>query len=465
MLTQTSKANESAAKKGILASALLASIEVAGGLISGSLGLISSAFNTIMDFVAAVVTFLAVREGSKPPDEVHMYGHEKIESAAAVGEILLLFIVCSWVTYNAITRLMSGKAYIEMLWVALGTNFVSIFIDLFAYLNLKLSSKKRRSEAMEAGALHFMNDLLIAIVVILGLALYGFGVWYGDSVAALGIVVFILYSGLRAVRGSISVLTDAAPKGVIQQLRKQILSVEGIENCHHVRARRAGSRFFVDAHVEIEGQVPLDQAHFIASKIEEKILTVFPNSDVLIHTEPHVRRDPLAVIRAITSQIPEIKGIHGIIVKTIGEKLSLSYHLELESGISVKSAHLIASRLEERIKAALKNVSTIISHLEPTARLPEPAVYSPEELSKLRRQIVQVSQSFPEIRSYHEIEILTREGRYSVTLHCTIDGSTSLVEAHEVATKMEEKIKMIDEKIEQVTIHCEPEDETHARRA
>jgi len=342
----------------------------------------------------------------------------------------------------------------------LGTNFVSILIDLFAYLNLKSSSKERRSDAIEAGALHFMNDLLIAIVVILGLALYGFGVWYADSIAALGIVVFILYSSLNVVRDSISALTDAAPRGVVEQLRDQILTVEGIENCHHVRARRAGSKFFVDAHVEIEGHIPLDQAHFIASKIEEKILKVFPNSDVLIHTEPHTGRDPRAVIRGITSQIPEIKGIHGIIVKTIGEKLSLSYHLELGSGISVKSAHLIASRLEEGIKATLKNVSTIISHLEPIAELSEPATYSPEELSRLRKQIIQVSQGFPEIKSSHEIEILTRQGRYNVTLHCTIDGSTSLVQAHEVATKMEEKIKMTNEKIEQVTIHCEPEDET-----
>jgi divalent metal cation (Fe/Co/Zn/Cd) transporter len=107
----------------------------------------------------------------------------------------------------------------------------------------------------------------------------------------------------------------------------------------------------------------------------------------------------------------------------------------------------------------LKDVSTIISHLEPTAEAMEPAAYGQEELSRLRDQIVQISQDFPKIRSIHEIEILTRDGRYSIRLHGTVDGSTSLDEAHEIVTQMEEKIKAIDEKVERVTIHCEPEEE------
>ncbi len=443
-----------------MAGALLVVIEIAGGLISGSLGLISSAFNTLMDFVAAVVTFFAVRESNKPPDEAHMYGHEKIESAAAVGEIFLLVVVCLWVVYTASMKLLSGETqYIEMFWVAVGTNFVSIAVDLFAYVNLKMSAKSRPSEAMKASALHFMNDLLIAVVVIFGLVLYGFGFQYADSAAALVVVVFILYSGLKMVGESIAVLTDAAPKGVVEQLERQILSVEGVEDCHHVRVRRAGARFFVDAHVEIEGHIPLSRAHFVASQIEAQIVKAFPNSDVLIHTEPHIHRDPLAVIRTDASHFPEIRGIHRIIVTTVGGKLLISYHLELEPGISVKTAHEIANKLEERLNTDLKNISTIISHLEPISERLEPAVYNSEELSNLRAEIVKMSREFAEVQSIHEVQILTRNGRYSISLHGTVDGSTSLAKAHEVITQMEEKIKTIDSRIEQVTIHCEPEED------
>jgi len=465
MLEQSVKASELAAKRGILSGAILTVVEVTGALLSGSLGLLSSAFNTLMDFMAAIITFFAVKEGNKPPDEVHMYGHEKIESTAAIGEILLLLIVCSWITYTAFSRLMSGEADVEMFWIALGTNFISIAVDIFAYMSMRLSSKRRKSDAMEAGALHFLNDLLIAVVVILGLAFYRYGVWYADSVAALGIVVFIVYSSISVIRNSVSVLLDSAPRGVVRQLRKQILSVEGVEECHQIRIRRAGSKFFVDAHVEIDGHTPLNQAHFITLRIEEEVVKVFPNSDVLIHTEPHAAEDPLAVIRDVASQLTEIKDIHGIIVRIVGGKLFISYHLELESGISVKDAHDIASRLEDQLRAKLHNISTIISHLEPTTELMKPVDASPKELSRLEKLIIQVSHSFPEVRSSHEIQILTSEKRYSVTLHCTIDGSMTLAQAHDIATRMEEKIKSIDEKIEQVTIHCEPESEVPMRTA
>ncbi len=449
--------SESAAKKGILAGALLTVVEVAGGLASGSLGLLSSAFNTLMDFVAAVVTFFAVRESSKPPDEAHMYGHEKIESAAAIGEILLLFAVCSWILYTAFSRLVSGERDIELLWVAFGTNFVSIIVDAFAYLNLKVASKENKSEAIEAGALHFLNDLLIALVVIIGLVFYSFGVRYADSIAAICIVGYIAYSGLNVIKNSFSVLMDATPKGVLDQVKEQILKVDGIEDCHHLRVRRAGSKFFVDAHVEIDGQIPLNQAHHIASKIEDQITKAFPRSDILIHTEPHTGEDPIAVVRNVASQMPEIKGIHGITVKTIGDKLSVTYHLELEPEISVRSAHEIANRLEQHLMKELKNVSTIISHLEPNTKLSE-SDYSPKPSTRLQKRITQISQSLSEVRSTHEIQILTRGGRYSVTLHCTVDSSLTLVQAHQVATKIEEKIKMADEKIDQVIVHCEPEE-------
>jgi len=457
MSTERSGTSKSAAKKGILAGAILTVVEVAGGLVSGSLGLLSSAFNTLMDFVAAVIMFFAVRESSKPPDEVHMYGHEKIESAAAIGEILLLFAVCSWILYTAFSRLMSGGQSIELFWVALGTNFVSIVVDMFAYLNLRVSSKENKSEAIEAGALHFLNDLLIAVVVIVGLVFYLFGVRYADSIAALCIVGYIVYSGLNVVRGSFRTLMDAAPKGVLDQMKRQILRVDGVENCHHLRVRRAGSKFFVDAHVEIDGQIPLNQAHSIASGIEEQIVKVFPDSDILIHTEPHTGEDPIAVIRNVASQISEIKGIHGIAVKTIGRKLSVSCHLELEPEISVKSAHEIANRLEERLNKELKNVSTIVSHLEPTTE-PSESDYRPKQSNRLQKRITQISRSLSEVRSVHEVQILTRGGRYSVTLHCTVDSSLTLVQAHEIATKIEEKIKMADEKIDQVIVHCEPEE-------
>jgi len=168
----------------------------------------------------------------------------------------------------------------------------------------------------------------------------------------------------------------------------------------------------------------------------------------------------LEVIRGIASQLPEIRSMHGIVIRDVGGKLSVSYHLELESGISVKDAHDIANRLENQLRGKLDNVSTIISHLEPTTEHMKLVNGSPKELSRLENLIVQVSQSFSEIKSSHEIQILISDKGYNVTLHCTVDGSMTLSQAHDIATRMEEKIKSTDKKIDQVVIHCEPERET-----
>jgi len=104
-----------------------------------------------VDFISSVLMFFAVRESGKPPDEEHMYGHEKFESAAAIVEALLLLIGCLWIVYLAVERLMTGWRGIELFWLALGINFVSIIVDGFAYLNLQASLKTRRNEAIRVG--------------------------------------------------------------------------------------------------------------------------------------------------------------------------------------------------------------------------------------------------------------------------------------------------------------------------
>ncbi len=270
-------------------------------------------------------------------------------------------------------------------------------------------------------------------------------------------MAYIVYQGLKAVGESFATLTDAAPSGMSAMVTERILAVKGVESCHHVRIRRAGPKFFVDAHIRLAGGMTLYQAHSVASSIEDRIKEILPRSDILIHTEPYVGGEPITTIRNIVSEMPEIKDIHGIAVKTIGGRLSVSYHIELEPKLSVADAHECASLLERRIKEEVENVSTIVSHLEPISEISE-SEYSRESARMLEREIAKISAGFSEVRSLHDIEILARKGRYSVTLHCTVDGSVTLAQAHEIATKIEGKIKMVDERIDQASVHCEPEE-------
>ncbi len=200
MVSKRSK--ESAAISGIVAGGLLASLELGAGLLTSSLGLISSAFNTIIDFTAAVIAFFAVRKAAEPPDLEHPYGHEKIEALAGMLEIILLFGVCVGIVYAAVLRLVTGSVRVEMLSLAFGVNFVSIIVDSYAFLRLRKTGKKKASAALQAGSLHFFSDALVAAIVLAGLGLYHFGFVLADSVAALLIVPVVLFSSRGVLKST-----------------------------------------------------------------------------------------------------------------------------------------------------------------------------------------------------------------------------------------------------------------------
>jgi len=461
MTTLAQKGKESAALSGVLAGGILSAIELGGGILTASLGLIASALNTMLDFMATIIAFVAVKKAGEPPDEEHLYGHGKIESLAALAEIVLLFVVCAWIIFQASNRLSSGFGEVEWWPMALGINFVSILFDAYAYRRYRSAAREYGSEALGAGALHFVTDGLIALVVIAGLVLYRsdeMRYWYADSLAALGVIVFILISSVKTMKGATGALLDRAPKGVVEELKREIATVEGVMGCHNIRVRRSGSRVFVDMHVDIDGGVSLPRAHSIASLVEEKVERLFPGSDVVIHTEPKPlgEEDLISKVRDIAAQFPEIKDLHGIRISGIGKSLFIEYHIELEREITLNEAHGIADNLERRLRSSFDTVEEIISHIEPHE---EHHLFRREavaEAARLRNKIAKIIEGIPEIRSCHRIRVSTENEKYYVTMHCIVDGSIPLDVAHDLATKVEEQIKTNIEKIERVTVHCEP---------
>ena len=450
-VSQTSKV--SAARSGVAAGSLLTVIELSAGLLSGSLALLSSAVNTMMSLFASIISLLAVWEGGKPPDEGHPYGHGKVEAFAALGEVGLLLGACSWLVYSAANRLASGRAEIEFYWLALGTNLASIAIDSYAYTRMKRASE---SEALGAGALHFMNDLLIALIVILGISLYGVGIWYADSIAAMGVVAYTLYSSLDVIKGSINTLMDAAPGGIADRIRERIVGVDGVHSCHRLRVRRAGSKHFVDVHVEVDGHLPLSRVHSISDSIESEIAQLLPGADVTIHMEPGASRDSISEVRRIASEFKEIRGIHEVGMSVVGGSHIISYHLEMDPDISLERAHAAAEEMEKRLKGVFGENVIILSHLEPAKPPTAHRWADPKDMRELRGRILEAAEDFSDIISIHEIRSLASQEGLLITLHCLVEGSTTLERAHEISTSMEEKVKAIDPRITYVVIHCEP---------
>ena len=443
---------------GIIAGGLLAAIELTAGILTSSLGLISSAFNTVMDFTAATIAFFAVRKAAKPPDVEHQYGHEKVEALAGLMEIILLFVVCGWIVYEAILRLVTASGRVEIWPLAFGINFVSITIDSYAFLRLKRSGREHVSIALEAGSLHFFVDALIAVIVLVGLGLYQLNFKLADSVAAIFVVSIVLLSSRNLLGKTTGILLDRAPRDMIELVRKEVICVEGVVSCHDLRIRESGARVFADMHLELDRNISLDRAHAITSAVEEKVRGLCSGCDIVIHTEPASAREE-DLVKGIVNralEIKEVKGIHDIEVHSIGGRLFIEYHLELETALPLEVAHEIADRLEEHLKSEISGVEGLITHLEPAKEAAPLVPRNIPNLTEFYKELEKAAEEVNGVLHCHDISLTMEKDKYHITMHCTMNKDLSLDLAHEIASEVEDRIRRRFKRVAHVAVHVEP---------
>jgi cation diffusion facilitator family transporter len=285
---------ESAALKSVTAALLLTGLKIGVGLWSGSIGILAEAAHSGLDFVAALVTYVAVRMAGQPPDAEHPYGHGKIENLSAMAETLLLLGTCAWVISEAIERLIATQVRVEASIWAFGVMGVSILVDITRSRMLSRVAAKHRSQALEADALHFSTDIWSSAVVIVGLV----GVKIAsispslaflaraDAVAALLVAAIVIVVSFRLGGRTVQALLDSAPRGMAEEVKAAVEKVEGVLDCHAVRIRHAGPHFFIDLHVLLDGSQSLQAAHDLTDVIERKVQVLWPDADITVHPEP-----------------------------------------------------------------------------------------------------------------------------------------------------------------------------------
>jgi cation diffusion facilitator family transporter len=292
------KEKSTAALSSVFAAVGLTTFKIIVGVLTNSLGILAEAAHSLLDLLAAIMTFFAVRIADRPADREHPFGHGKMENISALFETLLLLVTSGWIIYEAVHRLLAVGTHMEIsIWsfIVMGT---SIVIDVTRSRILMAAAKKHNSQALEADALHFSTDVWSSSVVILGLILVSVGRYIpgltflekGDAIAALVVAVIVIFvSGKLGVR-SIQALLDAAPKnGEYEKIMQEVKTVTGVTNVHAVRIRSVGSGWFVDMHVTMNGNLTVTDSHAITEKIEEKVLAILPKSDVTVHVEPPER--------------------------------------------------------------------------------------------------------------------------------------------------------------------------------
>ena len=274
----------------ISSNALLLSVKLVAGVLTGSASILSEAVHSATDLVASVVAFVAVRRSGSPPDESHNYGHGRFENLAGVFEGVILLGVGAAVIYGAVDGILNG-AELEFLGFGIGVMALSAVVNLFVSRWLLRVAHETDSRALEAEGYNLRTDVWSAAGVALGLiAALATGWTVLDPIIAAVIGLVILWTSFRLISGSTRVLLDESlPEeelGVIEGvIGREVKSDPRVRGYHKLRARKSGPQRHIDFHLQLRAETTLGEAHKISDALEERIRRNLPNSDVLIHLE------------------------------------------------------------------------------------------------------------------------------------------------------------------------------------
>ncbi|NUW68758.1 CDF family cation-efflux transporter FieF [Vibrio coralliilyticus] len=266
---------------------LLLVVKLAAWWVTGSVSLLASLIDSMLDIAASLVNLFVVRYSLQPADREHTFGHGKAESLAALAQAMFISGSAVFLILNGIERFFRPH---ELQSPEYGV-YVSMFAIVVTFVLVQFQKhvvRKTGSQAIAADSLHYQSDLYMNAAIMLALGLSWFGVTQADAVFAVGIGLYILYSAVQMVREAIQTLLDRKlPDEELEAIKVCCLSVDGVLGVHQLRTRMSGPTRFIQLHLELEDQIPLIEAHRISDQVENQLLELFPHADVLIHQDPY----------------------------------------------------------------------------------------------------------------------------------------------------------------------------------
>jgi cation diffusion facilitator family transporter len=447
----------------LLATLFLVAIKFLTYLFTGSLSILAESLHSSLDLLSTIITLYAVSIASKPPDIEHMYGHGKAENLGGLAEALLLIITSLWVIYEAIQRITTG-AIVELSATAALVMITSLIIDYSRSRALYNAAKKYGSQALEADALHYSSDL-ISSGTVLAIIIYSLIAHPSektlvllDSITASLISIYFTRSSYILSKRAIDELMDRTPKEIIETI-KQITKEQSI-SMKSVRARKSGNKIFIDMIIKVSPDLNIEEAHKITEKLENIIKNKYNKSDVdmIIHVEPEVLGEgELTFNETLENKIiKSARNIDGVLnvndvnISYDNNKIDVRLHIETNPNLSISEAHNIATKVEKVLKRNINNIRNVVVHIEPYhANKKEPILI-----------LYQILHKHPEIYSKIRIKsvmLSTMSSKQFMDITCLIKGNTTVEEAHNIITQLENYL--INELGDNftITIHTEPE--------
>jgi cation diffusion facilitator family transporter len=343
------------------------------GFMTGSVALISDAGHSLGDLITDVIAWFSLRLSRQPRDADHPYGHGKFETMGTLS--VAFFLVATGVfllreSVDAILHPTDTGAW------ALAAAVVSIALNEWLYRYSMRVAIKIRSRVLEANAWHHRTDSLTSVVAFvgIGLNLLGLPAWEGWMAALIS--CFVGWIGVRLGYQAVQELLDhSVGPDLIEKLEQALGQVDGVVDCHELRARRMGGDVLVDLHVQVPPDITVSHGHQIAEHVRSRLLAADPCvTEVLVHVDPEDDDDydtpqiqdvdnPENLVRTVAGTVEGVLSVSHVLCHFIHGRLEIQLHIEVEPALRVLQASAIASQVRRALEAQA-GIHKVDVHLE-----------------------------------------------------------------------------------------------------
>jgi cation diffusion facilitator family transporter len=267
---------------------VVAAAKIALGLTTGAVSVLSDGFHSLTDTASNVVGIIGVRAASEPPDRDHPYGHRKFETMASVGILIFLLLVLREVLSAAWERFQSSSTptITPLTFMVMGG---TLMVNVAVVFYERRAGRRLQSEVLLADSHHTTSDLMTSMTVIAALVGVNLGYSWLDPAAALVVAGFIGYACWEIFQSTSGILGDRIVIAE-EEIGEVVKSVPEVIGCHHIRTRGTADFVFLDLHIWMRADMPLDHAHALSHLVKDRLMARFPQiKDAVIHIEPPPR--------------------------------------------------------------------------------------------------------------------------------------------------------------------------------
>jgi ferrous-iron efflux pump FieF len=277
----------------VAVSVILIVIKFIAWLATGSVAMLSSLVDSLLDVVASTVNLFAVRQALEPPDREHRFGHGKAEPLAALAQSAFLAGGALLLTFQAISRIVSPEPVVRA-GLGIVVMLVALVFDAALVLYQRYVVAKTGSLAIGADELHVRSDIMVNAVVLVVLVLDQFvDTPILDPVFGGAIGLWIIFGSVRLLRLSLGQLMDhELPDEDRARIRAIAEAAGEVTAVHDIKTRAAGPTAFIQLHLEMDGAMDLLRAHRISDEVEAQLREAYPNAEIIIHQDPAGLEEP-----------------------------------------------------------------------------------------------------------------------------------------------------------------------------